>query len=363
MAEQTPLHDVTSQAGATFVEEAGWQVPRDFGDPAAEYTLAREEAAVFDVSHRGKVSLAGPDAGRFLHNLCTNDIVGLAAGSGCEAFLTSTQAKIVASALVYRVAEPDGADTFWLDLDPGVAAKVVTHLDRYLISEQVELADRTREWAQVHLAGPRAADVLQQIGGGEVADLQPLHQLSLSLAEGVLCTIRRHDPLGLPGFDVLCQSKDALALWTALTAAGAAVAGSGTYDILRVEAGTPIYGRDIDDTNLPQETGRTEHAVSFTKGCYIGQETIARIRTYGHVNRSLVGLKIAGDELAPPGSLVHRDGKEVGRVTSSVLSPRFSGALALAYLRRGHESPGVAVEVERPGEPRSAEVVALPFGR
>ena len=161
---------------------------------------------------------------------------------------------------------------------------------------------------------------------------------------------------------MLCRPEDALALWTALTDSGAAVAGLRTYDILRVEAGTPLYGRDIDETNLPQETGRTHLAVSFTKGCYIGQETIARIRTYGHVNRSLVGLKLAGEQAAPPGSLVYRDGKEVGRITSSVVSPRFPGALALAYLRRGNESPGVAVEVDGTAERRSAEVVGLPFG-
>ncbi len=362
MAEVTPLHDATAQAGATFTEEGGWQVPADFGDRAAEYEHARTDAVVFDTSHRGKLTITGRDAFRFLHNLCTNDIVGLPAGGGCEAFLTNTHAKTIARALVYHAIDPDGAAALWLDLDPGHAERVYAHLDRYVISEQLELTDRTREFAQVHLAGPRAAEVLATIGATAAGSLSELHHLRFTMADGLVSMLRRHDPLGLPGWDILCRADAARDLWTAVSEAGAAVAGRHTYEILRVEAGTPVYGVDIDDTNLPQETGRTERAISYTKGCYIGQETIARLRTYGHVNRLLVGLRIEGDLVVPSGSRVYRDDKEVGKVTSSAVSPRFQGALALAYMRRGNESPGVAVEIESADHRRSGEVVALPFG-
>src|SRR4029077_577828 len=125
----------------------------------------------------------------------------------------------------------------------------------------------------------------------------------------------------------------AAAVWQALIAGGAQPAGLQAYHTLRIEAGTPVYGLDIDDSNLPQEVGRTERTVSFTKGCYIGQETVARIRTYGHVNRSLVGLRIAGGEAVPRGVQVTRESKEVGTVTSCIVSPRF-GAIALGYVRR-----------------------------
>ncbi|HEV3258216.1 MAG TPA: aminomethyltransferase family protein, partial [Gemmataceae bacterium] len=320
MLDRTALHDSTAGAGAVFAEDYGWLVPLHFGDVQAEYFAARKYAALFDVSHHVKVELSGADAGKFLHNLCTNDIVRLGAGAGCEAFLTTGQAKIVAHACVYRQAHSEGGDTFWLDVGPGLAENVLKHLDRFIISEQVELADRTREFAQVHLAGPEAAGVLQRVGAEEAGKLQDLQQTEHGLGAGSRCRIRRHDPLGVLGYDIVCPVSDAAAVWQSLTAAGARPAGAKAYHILRIEAGTPINGVDIDETNLPQEVGRTERTVSFTKGCYIGQETIARIRTYGHVNRSLVRLVIAGDGVVPHGSKLYRDGKEVGLVTSSTVS-------------------------------------------
>src|SRR5262249_40130405 len=135
-------------------------------------------------------------------------------------------------------------------------------------------------------------------------------------------------------------------------------AGLETYHVLRVEAGTPQFRIDIDDTNLPQEVGRTERTISFTKGCYIGQETIARIRTYGHVNRMLVGLKLEGDGIEPRGAKLSHSGKEVGSVTSCVYSPRIAGPIALGYARRGSNEPGTKLVC---GDKRNAEVVALPF--
>jgi folate-binding protein YgfZ len=146
----------------------------------------------------------------------------------------------------------------------------------------------------------------------------------------------------------------------ALTAAGAVRGSMDTYHVLRVEAGTPLWGADIDETNLPQEVGRIQQTISFTKGCYIGQETIARIRTYGHVNRSLGALKLAEDRRVPRGARVHDGSKEVGQVTSSVRSPRLGTGLALAYLRRGHQEPGTVLEVEAEDRRIQGVVINLP---
>src|SRR5437764_1149550 len=137
MPEQTPLYNLESKAGAIFTEEASWLVPEHFGDPLAEYRLAREQAALFDVSHRGKVELTGKDAAAFLHNLSSADIKGLAPGAGCEMFLANIKAKAIAHGYVYRLVQED-RESFWLDLPPGLAEKVVKHLDHFLISEQVE---------------------------------------------------------------------------------------------------------------------------------------------------------------------------------------------------------------------------------
>lgn len=315
------------------------------------YQQARERAALFDVSDRGKLQVTGPDAAAFLHNLCTNDIKNLAVGSGCEAFLATAQARAVAHTLIYRLA----AEDFWLDVAPGQVEKVYKHLDHYLISEQVELADRTGEFAQLHVAGPRAADVLRQV---VAADLPSLSELQVIVrADGT--QVRRHSPLGLPGYDVVFPATRFAELQQALTAAGAAQADPETYNVLRVEAGTPVYGVDIDESRLVMETGRTAQAISYTKGCYLGQEPVVMARDRGHINRTLVGLRLGGDGPAPQGSKLLREGKEVGVISSSVFSPRL-GPIALGYVRRGSWEPGTRLEVEGTG--RTAEVVALPVG-
>jgi len=360
MADHTALHDVAARAGAVFALEHGWLVPVHFGDPAREYSYACDRAALFDRSHHGKVELTGADAARFLHNLCTNDILRLAADAGCEAFLTTGQGRVVAHACVSRQATPDGREALWLDVGPGMGDKVVQHLNRYIISEQVEVADRTREFAQLHLAGPHAQAVLQRAGLAGADKLQDLHQLEHALPNGGRCAIRHHDALGVPGYDIVCPASHAASLWATLGEAGALPAGAQAYEILRIEAATPQNGVDIDETTLPQELGRTERAVSFTKGCYIGQETIARIRTYGHVNRSLVRLAVAGDAAVPPGSKLYRDGKEVGTVTSSARSPRSAGTVALAYVRRGNQEAGTPLELDAGGSRRDAEVLPAP---
>jgi folate-binding protein YgfZ len=355
----SPLHATAAGAGASFREEAGWLMPARYGDPAAEYRQARERAALFDVSHRGKVEVSGADARTFLHNLCSNDVQGLAAGSGCEAFLLTAQARVVAYPVIYRLPEGVG-DGCWLDLDPGQAEKVVRHLDHYLISERVELADRTREYAQLHLAGPQSQDVLQRALKAPVAPLQDLQLLVHRLDAGPL-QIRACRPLGVAGYDLVCPAGCAEGVWQLLTSGGARPAGLEAYEILRIEAGTPVYGVDVDEGHLAPEVGRTRQAISYSKGCYLGQEPVVRVRDLGHVNRVLLGLKGAGAEPLPRGARLRRDGAEAGHVTSSAFSPSLGAVVALAYVRRGSQEPGTRLTAETEAGGRAVEVSALPF--
>src|SRR5690242_6385457 len=172
---------------------------RTHQDPSREYASAREHAATFDVSSRGKIEVAGPDAATFLHNLSTNDIKNLPAGAGCEAFFATVKAREVAHAWIYR------GESLWIDVDSSRAATVMTHFDRHLISEQVELTDYTGELAQVHLTGPHAPAIVAQVFGQRAAELAPLHHLSM-VQDGVT-SVRRHDWLGLPGFDILAMPE------------------------------------------------------------------------------------------------------------------------------------------------------------
>jgi tRNA-modifying protein YgfZ len=363
MAERSPLHDLTSQAGAVLVERAGWELPAHYGDGQGEYRQARQGAAVFDLSSRGKVEVAGGDAAAFLHNLSSNDINGLAVGAGCEAFFATSTAKAVDFARVYHVLLHDGRDAFWLDLEPGRGEKLIQHLDHFLISEQVEFADRTREFAHIHLAGPRARDVLERALVDDVPDLGPLQHMVRTFGASSHSHIRRNEPLALPGYDVVCLGALAPDVWARLVNAGAKPAGLDAYELLRVEAGTPIYGVDIDENRFIVEVGRTASAISYNKGCYLGQEPVVMARDRGQVQRAFLGLRLSGSAPVPAGSKVLRDGKEVGVTTSSVVSPALGAPIALAYIKRGNQEPGTVVEVEAGGEKRTGEVTQLPFPR
>jgi folate-binding protein YgfZ len=328
---------------------------------AADYQSARQHAALFDQSQHGKIELSGRDARGFLHNLCTNDILKLAPGTGCEAFLLTAKARVVAPILVFARKLPDGGESLWLDTGPGLGDKVLKHLDQYLISEQVALVDRTQEFAEFHLVGPEARAVLQRALRTEFPDLPELHIIARSFPSGVAVSIRRHDPLALLGFDIVCRTSDAESVRQALTDAGARRAGLEAYELLRVEAGTPVYGMDIDEERFVVEVGRTKQAISYTKGCYLGQEPVVMARDRGHVNRMLTGVKIAVAEAVPRGSRLFRDGAEVGHVTSSIVSPRLGTGLALGYIRRGSHEPGTALEVETSSGRHRTEVVSLPL--
>jgi folate-binding protein YgfZ len=348
MPQRSPLHEAASAARAVFREEAGWLMPAHYGDVSAEYRQARQQAALFDVSHHGRVVLSGPDARSFLHNLCTNDVKHLRTGEGIEAFLSTHKARAVAYLRVWSLQRMNGkaAEELWLDVGPGMSEPVVRHLDHYLVSEQVEIRDGSSEVAQLHLAGPAAATIVAALPAD--ASASPVRMVP-SL-----------DPLGLPGYEIFCPCATAAPIWKQLRARGAVPAGLDAYELLRVEAGTPRFGIDLDEDRFVVEVNRGPRAISYTKGCYLGQEPIVMARDRGHVNRWLMGLKLSGGDAPPRGSKVFRGEQEVGQVTSAVVSPRL-GSIALAYLRRGSDAPGTAVEVEQAGARVAAEVASLPF--
>jgi glycine cleavage system T protein len=352
MPEHTPLYEAAARAGAVFVDDAGWEVPGHFRGADQEYAAARAGAALFDLSHHGKVELTGADARTFLNNLCTNDVSNLPAGAGCEVFFTTAKAKVIAHGYLFH----EGAG-FRLDLAPGTADKVIRHLDHFLISEQVEFADRTRELAQLHVAGPQARALLTQ-ALPDLPELGPLRHVTRLFRAATPCQVRRNDRLGVPGYDVLCPPGEVAEVWQALTAAGATPAGLQAFEALRIEAGTPRYGVDMDDNTFAPEAGRTAQAICYTKGCYLGQEPIVMARDRGQINRTLVGLALPEGPV-PPRTAVFRAGKEVGHVTSSAFSPRSGAGVALAYLRRGNQEVGTGVEVDVERRRLPAQVVAF----
>jgi len=311
----------------------------------------RTSCVFFDRGDRGKIEADGSEAAVFLHNLSTNDIKGLAPGTGCEAFFCTATAKLLAHGWIWREPPEGKRDRFWLDLAPGLGEKMYGHLDRYLISEDVTLTDQTTLMGQLHLVGPRAAEVLRAAG------FHPPQPWSRANFRGA---IRCTDPLGMPGYDLLFPAGEAAVVREGLLAAGAIAGDPATWDILRLEAGLPQSGIDMDETTFAPEVNRTAQAISYHKGCYLGQEPIVMARDRGVVQRFLVGLR--SSNLPARGNLLFRNGKEIRRVTSSVVSPGL-GPIALGYVRRGNEAPGTVVELEQDGVRLPATVQALPFPR
>jgi tRNA-modifying protein YgfZ len=327
----------------------------------AEYQAALQGAALFDQSSHGHIEVSGPEAPPFLHNLSTNDVKSLPLGGGCEAYFCDQRAKALAFALIYHVLIDGGRHAFWLDVAPGQHEKLLKHLDRHLIAEQVEIVDRTEQFTQLHLAGPNAQAIVEQALGGRIPELAEFMHMERTFGANATCHLRRHDPLGVPGFDIVCLNARAEGIWQMLVAAGAKPAGTDAFETLRIEAGTPIYGVDVDENRFVMEVPRALRAVSYTKGCYLGQEPIVMSRDRaGHVNRAFLGVRVLEGGLLAPGTKLFRDGNEVGLITSATVSPRLGAPLALGYIRRGHQEPGLRLEAETAEGPRAVEVLAFP---
>jgi folate-binding protein YgfZ len=301
-----------------------------------EYQAALECAALFDLGAHSKIELTGRDAREFLHNLCTQDIKALPVGETREALLTTTKARVIAHVWITH-RELNG---LLLDAVAGQSDKLLQHLNRYLISEQVELADRTQELGMLRLVGPKAAELVSKLA---------------------ITPSRQHRLLALDGIDLIGSVAEIAAQRQHLLDAGAVPSGLLTYHLLSMEAGLPEFGIDIDEDRLAMEVNRTAQAICYTKGCYLGQETIVMARDRGQVNRLLMGVNIASGEPLAAGTKLFRAGEEVGHVTSSVFSPRLGQVIALAYLRRGSWEPGTELVVEPTTDGRLAVVSALPF--
>jgi folate-binding protein YgfZ len=317
-----------------------------------QHAALTQGVGVADVSDRTRLDLRGSDRVSFLHAFCTNDIKQLVPGRGCEAFITSPQGKTLGHVLVF--CEPE---RLLLDTSPGKAQTIGSHFNKYVISEDVEFVDRTEELGSLLIAGPLATQTLKLLSGNE-PPAEPLSSVQARIA-GSEVVIRRVEYADAISFFLQVARSDVSRLITALLDSGAVLCGPDAVETARIEAGFPLFGRDITDDNLPQEVGRDATAISFTKGCYLGQETVARIDALGHVNRSLVGLKFASSDVPAFGSAILTEGKDVGHVTSAIWSPILNAPLAMGYVRRVHARPGTLLATSI----GSAEVMSLPVHR
>ena len=306
-----------------------------------QYRALREGGGLVDRSERGKLVVSGPDAVEFLQGQLTNDLEALVPGDGCYAALLDRKGHMQADMRVLRLAEAE----VWLDTEPGAADAVVRHLSTYKVGRQVELAEPGSELAILSLLGPAAGEL---IGTGPLAPEHAHRELEVG---SVSCRAVATDL----GIDLICPASQAPDVARALIEAGAAQVSEPAAEILRVESGRPRFGREMSAATIPQEAGIDGRAVSFTKGCYIGQETVARLHYKGKPNRHLRGLRLEGP--VAEDEPIALDDREVGRIGTAVISPAH-GPIALAVIRREAE-PGAMVEVGEGGV--GARVVELPF--
>jgi folate-binding protein YgfZ len=317
-------------------------------DFAAEYAALTSGVGMVDFHDRTQIELTGDDRAAFLHNFTTNDIRGLEPGQGCEAFTLDIRGHIVGHLLVFCTPH-----SLVLDTVPGQGEKLVRHFDRYLIRERVEIHDRTEDWSELLLAGAEAEQLLHELTESVPADRLDHQQVRLF---NQTVWLRRAEIAGLGSFLIAGELEAIDAISIALIAEGATNCSVEAFEAVRIEAGFPWFGRDITEKNLPQEVNRNPRAISFTKGCYLGQETVARIDALGHVNRTLQSVGFSGSAVPPDGAELRAATKPVGEVNSATFSPRLGSPLALAYIRRGHESLGTKLESDF-GE---AEIIASP---
>ena len=307
----------------------------------AQYRQLREECGLLDRSDRGKLLLRGTEAAEYLQGQLTNDIEALAPGEGCYAALLDRKGHMQADMRVLRLVP----DEVWLDTEPQALATTRRHLELYKVGREVEVEDLTEARAILSLIGPRSAEFAGSFSLAEHAS----ERVSL---DGVEC---RAVGTAL-GVDLIAATAEAGSLRAGLAAAGAPEVDPAAVEILRIEQGTPRFGAEMDGATMPAEAGIVEAAVNFEKGCYIGQETVARLHYRGKPNRHLRGLQLS--TLAAPGEALRLGEKEVGRVASSCVSPTH-GPIGLAILRREAE-PEAELAVGEDGV--TARVVDLPFG-
>jgi folate-binding protein YgfZ len=353
MEDRLPLHETHERSGARFAETEGIALPRDYEDPAAEHEAVRERAGVIDRSERGKLEVTGKDRATFLHGLVSNDVKGLQPGQGCKSALLDVHGKITALLVIHCL-----PDRLVLETDRQLAEPLASTIDRYLFSERAELEDVTSAWGILTVAGPVARKTVEEALGA-VPDLSRWQHVGVPW-ESTEVRVVRTETTGEEGYDLWIHPDGLGRLWERLRETGARPVGREAWNVLRVEAGVVQYGVDVDASTLLLEAPLPE-AYSLNKGCYLGQEVLARITYRGHVNRKIVGFRFPDARLPVAGASILVEGREVGRITSAVRSPALGVALALGFLRRQHWEPGTRVEVGTGDTLLSAEVVALPF--
>jgi folate-binding protein YgfZ len=322
----------------------------DFGNVRAEFEALLSGCGIYDLSARAKIALTGSDRVRWLNGMVTNNIRDLAVGHGVYAFLLNPQGHILGDLYAYN-----RGDSLMIDTDQSQSEKLLATFDHYIIMDDVEVATVSDKLTAIGIAGAKVREVLRA-AGFEISELEPLQFVDVTW-QNVVVTVMRGDDASVESYELWLAPDQVTLLRDALTKAGATPAGTTALELRRIAAGIPRYGQDVRERDLPQETEQ-QRALHFSKGCYIGQEIVERIRSRGNVHRKFTGFEVQG-ALPALGTKIQADGKDIGEITSVASLPLADGErlVALGYIRREIATPGKQVQAGS----TQLSVAALPF--
>jgi folate-binding protein YgfZ len=380
--EINPLQPLHEQAEAAFLPYGEkLQIVESYGEVEAEYAAIRKGAALMDAPHRSVAILTGKDRLAFLHNKVTNDTNRLAAGMGCYAYLLNLKGRIVMDMNILHSEEAT-----LVEMDRRLTRDFVQMMEKYVFTEDVRILDGSEQLGRLAVLGPKAAQLLNKALDAGVETLsEPFRHAKRQIGKSTV-TVFRNDLAGAPQYELIVPRDQLVALWQVLHEAGGhddggehdlslRAIGWSAFNMARIEAGTPLCGIDISDHYLPMETAHWYlRAVAVAKGCYLGQEIVARMHAHNTVARMLVGLRLKGDKLPVAGTDIYDPasvapgasvgGQQIGIITSSCMSPMLGNVpVAMGYVKKAFTTPGKEVEVLAEGTRVKAEVVALPLWR
>ncbi len=354
----TPLYDIHRQLGATFAEKhEGWNLVTQFTDAISEHHAVRNNVGIADLSHRGRLLLTGDDRAKFLHRLISNDVEPLTAGEGNYALLLTHRGKIIADMNVYVLENVIGISTA-----PETTESLFTELDKYIIADDVELDVLTEKTGTIAVYGPKSPELVET--ALNLTDLRTLPEYHNRFwredDRWIVCV--RLDITGEIGYHLYTAAESLAWLWERLMTvdADAQPVGWNALQSLRIEAGTPRYGTELTDAVIPLEA-ELEHAINFEKGCYIGQEIVARMKYRGHPNRLLRGIELQAEYVPQQNASIYSADKAIGWVTSATYAPTLQKTIALGYVRMAVTADGSPVQIETPDGRIDGTVVTLPF--
>jgi folate-binding protein YgfZ len=372
--KRSRLYEIHAKLGAVFVEQAGWEVPVHYGDPVAEHLAVRRGVGMMDLSQRGKIRVIGEDREKWLQSVISNDILKLTSGQGAYSCLLTHKGKILSYFRVYQVGTggasagppPAGLGEALILEDVGeIGEATFSALRKFLLyGTKAKMENCAETWGLLVVSGPNAFDLIKAALGADLSSLKPLTFVTCDIG-GHPALLIRTEETGEADIEILMPAEGLAEAWDRLWSAGQSMGlkpfGTAALESLRIEAGLPKAGPDLNEDVVPPEANLEGKAFSLTKGCYPGQEVVARMDTYGSVRRRLVGLVLAEPVVPPHGATLFSGEREVGWVSSAVQSPSLGKTIALGFPLRDFAQPSTALTVEIAGEREAATVHALPF--